>query len=158
MVKTTNGQKEKKFSETLEPWRQMKRRRKLRKGYRRGWMGGPENGQYNYRGVRQRTWGKWVAEIKEPNGGKRLWLGTYETPQEAALAYDRAALNIYGSSAYLNYPPSSPSPPPQLQSINTCTDMNPVREQCSSSRELHDSDIKLEGFYEDILRHPLADI
>ncbi|CAK8569669.1 unnamed protein product [Lathyrus sativus] len=83
-----------------------------RKGCMRG-KGGPENASCTYKGVRQRTWGKWVAEIREPNRGARLWLGTFETSHEAALAYDAAARKLYGSEAKLNLPdqstPSAPS-------------------------------------------------
>ncbi|NP_001296653.1 dehydration-responsive element-binding protein 2A-like [Cicer arietinum] len=126
------GDGSKSLADTLARWKELNARlessgeaekstRKVpAKGSKKGCMkgkGGPENSRCNYRGVRQRTWGKWVAEIREPNRGSRLWLGTFPNAVGAALAYDEAARAMYGSCARLNFPNAEVSNFSQLESM-----------------------------------------
>lgn len=64
-----------------------------------------------YKGVRKRKWGKYVSEIRLPNSRERIWLGSYDTPEKAARAFDAAVFCLRGRKAKFNFPDNPPEIP-----------------------------------------------
>ncbi|XP_050370516.1 ethylene-responsive transcription factor ERF017 [Argentina anserina] len=67
-----------------------------------------EQSDAKYKGVRKRKWGKWVSEIRLPNSRERIWLGSYDTPEKAARAFDAALFCLRGRTAKFNFPDNPP--------------------------------------------------
>ncbi|CAI9297541.1 unnamed protein product [Lactuca saligna] len=92
-----------------------------------GGGGRSEKKEGRYKGVRMRKWGKWVAEVRQPNSRDRIWLGSYDTAEEAARAYDAALFCLRGPSALINFPAHPPD-------IPVTADLSPSQIQVAASR------------------------
>ncbi|XP_058760406.1 ethylene-responsive transcription factor ERF017-like [Vicia villosa] len=86
------------------------------------------NNKKMYRGVRKRKWGKWVCEIRLPNSRERIWLGSYDSPEKAARAFDAALYCLRGRHASFNFPDS----PFHLENTAVSNDPQQIREIAAS--------------------------
>ncbi|KAI3949815.1 hypothetical protein MKW92_040005 [Papaver armeniacum] len=84
--------------------------------------------QSRYRGVRKRKWGKWVSEIRLPNSRERIWLGSHDTPEKAARAFDAAQFCLRGHGAKFNFP----SNPPNIQGASSTMTRAEIQEVAAS--------------------------
>ncbi|KAK9149255.1 hypothetical protein Scep_008012 [Stephania cephalantha] len=101
-----------------------------------------------YKGVRMRKWGKWVAEVRVPHSRDRVWLGSYDTQEKAARAYDAAVFCMRGPTAKLNFP-EAPPPDVRLAAGGEHRHLTPLEIQAVASRYANERDVGseyLDGF------------
>lgn len=96
-----------------------------------------------------RKWGKWVAEVRQPNSRDRIWLGSYDTAEEAARAYDAAVFCLRGPSALLNFPTDPPR-------ISVVADLSPSQIQVAASKHARRVPVELSSEQSKLV-HVVAD-